>query len=173
MEPGEIDPAPYPEMVTPATRHPRLADLPIAVWAGLASVLAVGVIRVGLHLYSPPTQSRAVPIPATARSVPAPVPGETLPAPYGAAPVRLAGTTNFYIVPAASPAILWRAGDTPNRLAPWGQLPPFSAVQGLRLLKANGLVEVRVTDNANGYIEAGPGWPCSDLAAASRAQVHL
>jgi hypothetical protein len=64
--------------------------------------------------------------------------------------------------------MLWRADDTKHALMPWGALPPFTAVQGLRLFKANGMVEVKVTDNANGFIEAGRLTP-GDAAAAARA----
>ena len=41
-------------------------------------------------------------------------------------------------------------------------------VQGLRLLKSNGMVEVKVTDTANGFVEAGRLTP-GDTAAAARA----
>ena len=58
-EPGEIGPKPFPTMATPPTRHPRLHDLPIAVWAGMAVLLLVGVVEVGLHL-------RSLPAPGTA-----------------------------------------------------------------------------------------------------------
>jgi hypothetical protein len=71
-------------------------------------------------------------------------------------------------VPAASLAVLWRADEDRHALVPWGQLPPFSAVQGLRLLKSTGMVEIKVTDSANGYVEAGRLNP-GDAAAAGRA----
>jgi hypothetical protein len=168
QEPGEIGPMPFPEMATPPTRHPRLHDLPVPVWAGMAVVLLVGVIEVGLHLRSSPPPARQEAIPATARGVPPATPNEALQTAYGPAPVRLAGTPNFYVVPAANPAMLWREDETKHTLAPWGQLPAFSAVQGLRLFKANGMVEVRVTDTANGFIEAGRLTP-GNTAAAARA----
>jgi DnaJ domain len=168
QEPGEIGPMPFPEMATPPTRHPRLQDLPVPVWAGMAVLLLVGVIEVGLHLTSSPLPTRQEAIPATAREVPPASPNELVQTAYGPAPVRLAGTPNFYVVPAATPAMLWRADETRHTLTPWGQLPPFSAVQGLRLFKANGMVEVRVTDTANGFIEAGRLTP-GNTAAAARA----
>jgi len=167
MEEGEIGPVPFPEMTSPRTRHPRLRDLPVAVWAGMAAVLAVGAVEIGLHLTSP-TPVRHEPIPATARDVPAVAPNEPVPSEYGPAPVRLAGTPNFYIVPTSSPAILWRSDEAAHTLVPWGTLPAFSAVQGLRLFKSNGMVEVKVTDNANGFVEAGRLSP-GDTAAAARA----
>ena len=62
-EPGEIGSTPFPEMVSPPTRHPRLRDLPVAVWAGMAAVLMVGAIEIALHLTSspPPAQARGDP----------------------------------------------------------------------------------------------------------------
>jgi curved DNA-binding protein CbpA len=98
-EPGEIGPVPFPQMATAPTRHPRLRDLPVMVWAGMAVILLVGAIEITLHLTSGPAQSRREPIPATAREVPPPGPAEMAQPSYGPAPVRLAGTPNFYIVP--------------------------------------------------------------------------
>jgi hypothetical protein len=167
-EPGEIGPSPFPEMTSPPTRHPRLRDLPVPVWAGMAVILLVGVIEVGLHLTSSSTPVRREAIPATARDVPPPAAGQPLQTAYGPAPVRLAGTPNFYIVPTSNPAMLWREDEARHALVPWGQLPPFSAVQGIRLFKANGMVEVRVTETANGFIEAGRLTP-GNTAAAARA----
>ncbi len=82
--------------------------------------------------------------------------------------MRLAGTPNFYVVPAATPAMLWREDPAGHALVPWGTLPPFSAVQGLRLFKANGMVEVKVTDSANGFVEAGRLTPGDAAAAPAR-----
>jgi hypothetical protein len=168
QEPGEIGPRPFPEMATPPTRHPRLRDLPVVVWACMAVVLIIGVIEVGVHLTSSRTPARQEAIPAMARDVPPPTANEPVRSAYGPAPVRLAGTPNFYIVPTSNPAMLWRSDDVQHKLVPWGQLPPFSAVQGLRLFKTNGMVEVRVTDTANGFVEAGRLTP-GDTAAAARA----
>jgi curved DNA-binding protein CbpA len=98
-----------------------------------------------------------------------PTSGATVPGSTGqAAPVRLAGTPNYYIVPAGSPTILWRADAERHSLTAAGQLPPFSAVQALRLFRQNGLVEVRISETSTGLIEAtrlAPG----GLAAARRA----
>jgi hypothetical protein len=155
-------------MATPPTRHPRLHDLPIAVWAGMAVVLLVGVVEVGLHLRSAPAQEKRETIPATAWDVPPLAANEPAPALYGPTPVHLAGTPNYYIVPTASAAMLWRVDEARHTLMPWGQLPAFSSVQALRLLKPSGMVEIKVTDSANGYIEAGRLTP-GDTAAAARA----
>jgi len=51
---------------------------------------------------------------------------------------------------------------------PGGQLPPFSALQALRLLRQNGLVEVRVTETETGFVEAGRLTP-GDATAARQA----
>jgi hypothetical protein len=167
-EPGEIGARPFPEMAPPPTRHPRLHDLPVVVWAGMAVVLIVGVIEIGFHLTSSPAPVRHEAIPATARDVPPPAANGPAQTAYGPAPVRLAGTPNFYIVPTSSLATLWRPDEVQHKLIPWGQLPPFSAVQALRLFKANGMVEVRVTDTANGFVQADRLTP-GDSAAAARA----
>lgn len=170
IEPGEIGPMPIPDIAAAPTRHPRLTDLPTMVWAGMAAVLLAGSIEVALHLRAPPQAPHHDPIPANAREVPPAAPSTpTGPAAaYGPAPVRLAGTPNFYVIPAASAAMLWRADDAKHSLIPWGQLPAFSAVQALRLLKPSGMVEVRVTDSMNGYIEAGRLTP-GDAGVAVRA----
>jgi DnaJ-like protein len=168
QEPGEIGPMPFPAMATPLTRHPRLRDLPIAVWAGMAVLLMVGVVEVGLHLTTSPAQSRRESIPATAPNVPPLAANEPGPALYSPAPVHLAGTPNYYIVPTASAAMLWRVDESRHTLVPWGQLPAFSSVQALRLLKPSGMVEIKVTDSANGYVEAGRLTP-GDTAVAARA----
>jgi hypothetical protein len=167
-DPGEIAAMPFADMTPPPTRHPRLRDLPVAVWAGMAMLLLVGLIEVGWHLASSPAPARREAIPATAQEVPPAAADEALPPAYGPAPVRLAGTPNFYIVPTATPAMLWREDAARHTLVPWGTLPPFSTVQGLRLFKTNGMVEVKVTDSANGFVEAGRLTP-GDAAAAGRA----
>ena len=166
-ESGEIGAKPFPAMSTPPTRHPRWRDLPIVVWVGMAALLAVGIVEVGLHLTSSGQRPRET-ITATAPDVPPRAANEPVPAPYGPAPVHLAGTPNFYIVPTASAAMLWRVDEAQHTLVPWGQLPPFSSVQALRLLKPSGMVEIKVTDGANGYVEAGRLTP-GDAAAAARA----
>jgi hypothetical protein len=167
-EPGEIYSTPRPDMEVPRTRHPRLGDLPAMVWVGMVAVLMVGAVEIGLHLRSSTAPAHRESIPARARDVPpaelnAP-PAET----YGPAPVRLAGTPNFYVIATAMPVVLWRADEAKHTLVPWGQLPAFSAVQGLRVLRPSGLVEVKVTDTATGFIESDRLTP-GDSAAAARA----
>ena len=191
-EPEEIGPMPVPDIAAAPARHPRLTDLPAAVWAVMAAVLLAGSIEVALRLSAPPPPPRHDAIPANARGVPplsppetpAPAASQTAPTPYipppptpggsaagaahGPAPVRLAGTPNFYVAPAASAAMLWRADEARQALVPWSQLPAFSAVQAIRLSKQTGLVEVKVTDSLNGFVEAGRLTP-GDADAARRA----
>ncbi len=84
---------------------------------------------------------------------------------YGPAPVRLAGTPNFYVVPAGSPAVLWRHDTERNTLVPVGQLPPFSSVQAVRLIRQTGMLEVLVNDRSNGFINADHLMPGNAEAA--------
>ena len=165
---GGLDASPLPEISVPPTRHPRLRDLPTAVWAGMAVVVMIGVLEIGLRLTASPTGESHATIAATAPDVPPLAPNDPAASPYGPAPRRLAGTPNFYVVPTAAAAMLWKVDEAKHILVPWDQLPAFSAVQALRLLKPSGMVEVKVTDTANGYIDAARLTP-GDTAAAARA----
>ncbi len=173
-DPIEINPMAAADMAAPPTRHPRLRDLPAAVWAGMAVLLLVGLIESVWHLgFSPGAASLAgagarTAIPPLARDVPSPGWGDSAPPAFGAAPIRLAGVPNYYVLPAANAATLWRLDDRRHGLAPWGQLPAFSAVQGLRLNRQNGMVEVKVTESANGFVDAARLTP-GDAAAAAGA----
>ena len=69
-EPGEIGPTPFPDIASLPTRHPRWHDLPASVWVGMAAVLAVGLIEVGLHLNASPGQARRETIPAAKGGLP-------------------------------------------------------------------------------------------------------
>ena len=87
-------------------------------------------------------------VPATAPTVAPQVP------PAASHPVRLAGTPNVYVLPAGSPALVLRYDQPHNAFVPIGQLPPFSAVQALRVLRDHGLVEIRLTPTTTGFIDA-------------------
>ena len=165
--PGEIMPGPIRSGPV-YTRQPRLSDLPMAVWIGMGVILFIGVVEVALHLKAASTPGPQAEIRPNAPVVPPATPAQTRSLAYGPAPLRLAGTPNYYILPAAAAAMLWRMDMDRKVLVPAGQLPPFSAVQGLRLFCQNGLVEVRVTDSVNGYVEASRLTP-GDAAAARRA----
>jgi len=133
----------------------------------MAVVLLVGMIEVGLHLTSSSPAPERERIPALAADVP---------------PATRASWRSD-LRPRAGPAggdaeLLHRAdrqsgdavavGRRAAHAGAVGPLPPFSAVQGLRLLKSNGMVEVKVTDTTTGFVEAGRLTP-GDPVAAQRA----
>jgi hypothetical protein len=170
-EVGEIEPDPPPIMPAAPMRHPRLSDLPLGLWIGAALLICVGIVEAVVHLSRDGAPSRPVtPGPGLMVS-PQPAPAaKPNPEPESkqAEPLQLAGTPNFYIVPAPGPATLWRHDTNGNSFVPAGQLPPFSTVQALRLFRENGLVEVRVTDHTTGLVEAARLAP-GDASAARRA----
>jgi DnaJ domain len=166
--PGETDPMPAPDFPPMPTRHPWPWDLHAGVWIGLALLVVVGVAEIGRLLLLPPPPARYDTIPALAQAVPPATLADEMPSILSSAPVRLAGTPNMYVLPTAEPVTLWRRDDSGRGMLPWGQLPPFSAVQGLRLLTRNGLMEVKVTDANDGYIDARSLTP-GDADAASGA----
>jgi hypothetical protein len=137
------------------------------LWLGLAVFLCVCVYQATAHLLAP---SRTVhdDIPANAATVAPLSPSAHLAVLYGPAPVRLPGTPNFYVAPAATPATLWRLDAERSILVPVSQLPPFSSVQAIRLIRRSGMLEVMVNDHANGFISADHLSP-GDAAAARRA----
>ena len=149
----------------PPSRHPRFSDLPIPVWAGIGTLLLLGIYQITSHLLAPSSVVRAEIRPNAA--IVAPLSDSAHQAVlYGPAPSRLAGTPNFYVVPAGSPAMLWRMDPTRNNtLTPIGQLPPFSAVQAVRLVRQTGMLEVLVTDTTSGFISADHLAPGNALAA--------
>jgi hypothetical protein len=83
-------------------------------------------------------------------------------------PVRLAGSPNAYVLPAGGPAVVWRQDPARNGFVPGGQLPPFTAVQVLRVIAQNGLVEVRLSGSSSGFIDASRLTP-GNAAAAHQA----
>src|SRR5271166_884240 len=149
------------------TRRPRFSDLPVVVWLGVCAVLCVSVAEAVLHLQQTPKVVSAG-IRPNASTVEPLSPDAHFAALYGAAPVRLAGTPNFYVVPASKPAVLWRLARERNSFVPDRQLPPFSAVQAVRLVRQNGMLEVLVKDQPNGYIDASRVTP-GNAEAARRA----
>lgn len=130
------------------TRGPRLSDLPLAVWAGLGILVLIAGTEVALHMTEAPPAVHAVNVPATAPTVPPEAPP---PPPH---PIRLIGTTNVYVIPTGGPALVLRHDRASNAYVPIGKLPPFSTAQALRVLRDNGLVEIRLTDTATGFIDA-------------------
>jgi hypothetical protein len=184
QEVGEIPPDPQPIMATVPTRHPRLSDLPMGLWAAAAIVICFGLLEAVLHLSGvvgqtakptrpePPALAASQPNPRVDPAPSSPPPSHwttgSLQSGAQAAPMQLAGTPNFYIIPAAGPTVLWHHDAEHNAFVPVGQLPPFTAVQALRLLRQNGLMEVQVTDSTTGLVEASRLSP-GDTSAARRA----
>jgi DnaJ domain len=153
---------PSPPPPSAPTRGPRLSDLPIGVWAILAMVVVFAGVEAALHLFAPPAQDQVVNVPPTAPTVPP----ETPPPPP--APIRLFGTPNVYVIPAGGPALVLRYDSGRLAFVPIGQLPAFSAAQATRVLRANGLVEIRLTNTSVGFIDAARLAP-GNLVAAHQA----
>jgi len=143
-------PPPPPPQPGVRTRGPRLSDLPLGVWAILAMVVLFAGFEAVLHLTTPPAQDQMVDVPATAPTVP---PQAAPPPPR---PVRLFGVSNVYVVPAGGPAVVLRYDPGRRAFVPIGQLPPFSTAQAIRIVRDYGLVEIRLTASAVGFI---PGQP--------------
>jgi hypothetical protein len=178
IPPGPIPPGPIPEVIivrrpmdpapVPAAdlspRQPRLFNLPLMLSVGLAACLFLSVFEVATHLLEPPQTPRDDIRPNAATVAPL-SPSAHQAVLYGAAPVRLAGTPNFYVVPAAGPAMLWRLDPDRKALVALGQLPLFSSVQAIRLFRQNGMLEVLVNNQGNGFISADHLSPGNEAAA--------
>jgi hypothetical protein len=133
--------------------RPRFFDLPVFAWLGVAAILCVSVTEAVIHMRQPPKVVSAGIRPNAATVEPL-SPDAHFATLYGPAPVTLAGTPNFYVVPAATPAVLWRLDPARNVVIPDRQLPPFSTVQAVRVLRQNGMLEVLVAGKPDGYIDA-------------------
>jgi hypothetical protein len=157
------DPPPPPPVIR--TRGPRLSDLPLLVWAGLAIVAVLAGGEAVVHLRTPPPDD-TVEVPANAPTVTPQVP------PPPPQPIRLIGTPNVYVIPAGSPALVLHYDPARKALVPIGQLPPFSAAQAVRIVQvdhqSDHLAEIRLTQSATGFIDASRLAP-GDVAAARRA----
>ena len=157
-----------PPFPVPRALNLRSTNIPVAVWIGLVAILFLGIFEVARRLSVPPPAPKRTEIRPNAPVVPPQTPEAQRLLDYGPTPIRLAGTPNFYVVPAAGSTVLWRLDEPKKAFVPAGHLPPFSAVQVLRLFRQNGLVEVKVSDIANGFIEAGRLAP-GDANAAHNA----
>ena len=151
-----------PEMPEPATRGPRLGDLPVALWAALGGLLCLA-IAMAVHQLNRPRPSPRGATPPAAAVAPAPPPRQPVPA-----TVAAIGAPSHYIVPTGSDAVLWRQGPTRDVFVPQGRLLPFTSVQALRLVPRHGLVEIRLASGATGFVDASRLVP-GDGAAARRA----
>ena len=156
---GPDPPAPPPVI---KTRGPRLSDLPLAVWAGLGIVALLAGGEAVLHMNAPPPADQVVEVPATAPTVTPQAP------PSPPRPARLIGTPNVYVAPSGTPAMVFRYDRQRKVFVPIGQLPAFSAMQAVRVLRDHGLVEIRLTETATGFIDAARLEP-GNLEAARQA----
>jgi DnaJ domain len=132
---------------------PRFSDFPVMVWVGLGAFLCLSIYEAVSHLLAPSPTIRADIRPNAAIVAPL-SPSAHHAVLYGPKPLRLAGTPNFYVKPGGSPAVLFRLDKERNALVPLGQLPPFSAVQAIRLIRPSGMLEVLVNDRGNGFVSA-------------------
>jgi hypothetical protein len=163
LEPAPARPVMEAEQSVPP---PRLTDYTVVAWVGLAALLCLCVFEAVLHLRAP-QHGTIDGIRANAAQIEPLSPSEQQAVLYGPAPVRLAGTPNYYVMPAAGTTVLWRKQND-NDYIPIRQLPPFSSVQALRLFRQSGLVEVRFDDTTNGFIDGRRLMP-GDAAAARQA----
>lgn len=147
--------------------QPRFLDVSLMVWLGLGAFLCLCIYQAATHLLAPPRAARDH-IRPNAPIVAPLSPGAHRAILYGASPVRLAGLPNFYVVPAAGPTVLWSLDPERNALVPLAELPPFSAVQAVRLIRQSGMLEVVVDDHRNGFISADRLTP-GDATAARQA----
>jgi hypothetical protein len=138
---------------TSPIRHRRFSDLSVLLWIGLAAFLCLCVYQAAAHLLAPARMVREEIRPNAATVAPLSQSAHEAVL-YGPRPVRLAGTPNFFVTPVATPAMLWRLDAEHSTLTPIGQLPPFSEVQAIRLIRQSGMLEVLVNDNGNGFISA-------------------
>jgi hypothetical protein len=145
----------------------RSSGLTTAVLAGLAVCLCLSVYEVATHLMrSTPVVSAGIrPNAATVEPL---SPSEHRAVLYGPTPVRLAGVPNFYVVPAGSPAVLWQRNGDRDALISLGQLPPFSSVQAVRLVRQSGMLEVVINAQGTAFISADHLAP-GDVRAARAA----
>ena len=156
-----------PFMAAGPDRYPRFPDVPVKVWVAVGAFLCLCLYEVTTRLLAPAPVVVRSDIRPNAQVVQPLSPGAHRAMLYGPPPVRLAGTPNFYVIPAGSPAVLWRMDNERNLLVSLGQLPPFSAVQAVRLIRQTGMLEVLVNDQGNGFVSADHLTPGTALAARS------
>jgi hypothetical protein len=140
--------------------------MPVPVWIGLGLFLMLCIVEVAVHLSAAPGDREPVTdIPATAQPV-APLTQmahrEVL---YGPTPTHLPGVANFYVTPTGGTALLYHLQPDQKTLTPAGQLPPFSTVEGLRLYRQNGFVEIVTGEHTTAFIQAAHLTPGNLLAS--------
>jgi hypothetical protein len=148
-------------------RPPQRSALPVMALAGLGACLFLGVYEITRHLAAPALVANAGIKPNAATVAPLSA-SEHRAVLYGPAPVRLAGNPNFYVVPAGSPAMLWRHDPDRDKMVALVELPPFSSVQVVRLVRKTAMLEVMINDRGTGFVSADHLMP-GDAAAARSA----
>jgi curved DNA-binding protein CbpA len=153
----------------PATRGPRLNDLPVALWAVFGGLFCLASIMAVVQFARPsppasPAIARAFAPSAPAPRTPPTAPMRAAPAAPGAAP----GTATHFVLPAGGAARLWRYDAARDGYLPGGQLADFTPVRWLRLVPQHGLVEIRLADGDSGFVDAARLAP-GDGAAARRS----
>lgn len=147
--------------------QPSAFEVPVMVWLGLGAFLCLCIYEAASHLLAPPS-TVIDDIKPNAATVAPLSPSAHRAVLYGPAPLRLAGVPNFYVVPAGGPTVLWRLDPERDDLVPLGQLPPFSSVQAIRLVRQSGMLEVLVDANGTGFVSADRLTP-GNADAARRA----
>src|SRR3984957_16269715 len=144
--------SPY-QTVSSLPRRRSASGPPIVVWVGLGAFLGFCIFEAGLHLRSLPPVVNSGIKPNAAPVTPLSASAQRAEL-YGPSPVRLAGTPDFYVSPSVGATVLWRKDTTLDRYVPFGQLPPFSTVQAVRLYHQSGLMEVLVNQTVTGFIDS-------------------
>ncbi len=141
-------------------RWPRLADLPIGLWAGLGGVLCLAAVMAVVQ------SNRPHPGPRTSTAQP---PGPaSVPEPRRELVATASGPTTHYVLPAGDDAVLWTHDPGRDAYLPVGRIAAFSPVLALRLVPQHGLVEIRLADGGTGFVDAARLAP-GDRAAARQA----
>lgn len=145
-------PPPPPSSPVPSTPGmPRLAGIPVAVWAGVGLVLGFGLVEIVAHLRSPPHEAEANIRPNA--PVVAPLnPDQQKAVLYGPTPARLSGEPNAYVKPGPNGAVLWQADPAHRALKRVGELPAFSMLHVLRTDPQTGFAEILITGAMTGLV---------------------
>ena len=152
-----------PTVTQPVARGPRLADVPLALWAGLAGLFCLSVVMIVYQSTRPPVPTRVAATPLAPLMAPAP---QAAPPPPAVVSAR--GAPTHYVLPTGGPTILWRRDAARDVYVPATQVPAFTSVQALRIFPQHGLVEIRLADGSLGLVDAARLAP-GNAAAARRA----
>lgn len=131
-------------------RLPRFSDLPLTLWFGLGGLFLFACTMALFELTHAPVPS----IPAVqplAPTVPPAVPVTTAASPHSMP--ALIGATH-YILPGGGNAVIWRRDTEHDGFLPASQLADFTPVQAVGVVAQHGLIEIRLADGHNGYIDS-------------------